>query len=381
MSARYLSCSRLIPAAIIGAYAGVAVGGAAAGAFGTRGFRHDRIDFRGRSDRCCTRESPGGIGRSRRVGIYEEALKRGLSKEEADIAANEVFWGNMRLVGMDAAQFALAFTPLRLAGPAARRVMNIRSLVTAAKLGTVALSEAGEERYQETLGRKALGDPVSFFDFDDPQLNEAGVIGAIFGVGMGGAGTVWQGLSTHVVNSMDAETKNTFETAREDAIKNGATEEAAEIQALDIIADTPEGKTLVEDAMKGLEEIGKGNEVEGIKEKILALRDIFAKQEAEEALPEEAEERVQRIADDVTAQLQSAGMSEADAQIHGDALYGTFFRQNAKRAGIDVEELYQSYGLSVARERAVKTDSEGITYDQSGRIVEVHARVPEMGCG
>lgn len=352
----------LIPGAIVGAYAGAEVAGAyGLGSFGT-----------------LVLGSLGGAAVSRPIestfeagGVYEEALKRGMSEPEASAAADEVFWGNMKLVGMDAAQFAIAFTPLnKIGGQSAIKIMRGRRLATTVKrlglpvkFATVGISEAGEERYQETISREALGDPVDFLDFSDPQLNEASVIGAIFGLGMAGSGSAWTGLKTHLVENMEPVVKGTYETARQKAIRAGATEEAAEIQALDEVANTPEGKAYIETTMKELIEIGEGKEVEGAAEKVAALREIFHQEELTDVEPGVA------ISEQISSQLMATGQFTQDqADLQAEALYGSFFPTMAERAGVDAEALFESYNLQIARTRAERADKDGITYDQAGKV-------------
>lgn len=225
----------LIPAAIVGAYGGVAAAGAAGlGAFGTT-----------------VLGAIGGAALSRPVesafeagGAYEEALSRGMSEEEANAAANKVFMGNMALTGVDAAQFALAFTPLKVLGKSANQTLSRRVLATTGRLAGVGVSEALEERYQETISGKALGDDISFFDLNDPRLNEASALGAIFGVGLGGAGSAWTGLTNHVVNTMPEDMRAEYDAQR--------AEGKTDIQALDAIAETPDGKQHIEGAIEAL---------------------------------------------------------------------------------------------------------------------------------
>jgi len=234
----------LIPAAIVGAYGGAAAAGVVGlGAFGTT-----------------ILGAIGGAALSRPVesafeagGVYEEALARGMTEKDANEAANEAFMGNMALTGVDAAQFALAFTPLRVLGKNANKALSLRVLATTGKLGAIGLSEAGEERYQETISGKALGDEVSFFDLKDPRLNEASAMGAVFGIGLGGAGSVWTGLTNHVVNTMPEDIRAEYDTQ----VSEGKTD----VQALDAIAATPEGKAHIEGAIetikKATEETGR----------------------------------------------------------------------------------------------------------------------------
>jgi len=331
----------LIPAAIVGAYAGVTAAGAIGlGAFGTT-----------------VLGAVGGAALSRPVesafeagGAYDEGLAKGMSEEEAQEAADQVFKGNMMLTGVDAVQFAASFTPLRVAGKSGQRVMLQRTLAAITKLGGVGLMEAAEERYQAVITAEALGEEAKFFDFTDPELNEASVIGAIFGMGMGGAGSVWSGLTEHVVETAPPELRKQFDELKRKAVAAGATPEEATLQALDGLADTPEGKAHIESSVGDLQKIAEGNaaQVEDFSKKVTRLREIFAAEDVEAAAVEQAA----RISQSVQTQLVEAGISETDARAQAEALYGAPLTALAERAGIDPVQLFESYGLTITGEAA-----------------------------
>jgi len=240
----------LVPAAIVGAYAGVAVAGAAGlGAFGTT-----------------VLGAIGGAALSRPAesafeaqGAYEEAKQKGFTDEDAEGAANQVYWDNMKLVGLDAAEFATAFMPMgKIAGSTVKRAMGKRVLAATGKLGAVGVMEMGEERYQESAVMDATGQDVSFFDFSNPRLNEAGAAGAVFGVGLGGAGSVWTALRSKVTDTMPETSKQIYEKAKESALSQGAEDTAAEALGLDAVASTPEGKAHIESVVSDLKDLTEG---------------------------------------------------------------------------------------------------------------------------
>lgn len=230
----------LIPAAVGGAY-GL---GAGAGAVGIGAFGKAVLGAIGAGTLARTLESTMEAGNT-----YEEALKRGMTDDEADKAANDTFWGNMALIGLDATQFFLAFTPLKLLGGAATRTLARRVAATVGKIAFIGATEAGEEAYQDVIQRHALGDPVKL----DPQMKESAAIGAIFGVGLGGAGSVFTALKSEVQKDMPPEVREPYTKTKEGAIAAGWTLEQAELKALDAMADTPEGKTHIEASMKDLQ--------------------------------------------------------------------------------------------------------------------------------
>ena len=243
----------LVPAAIVGAYGGAALAGVVGlGAFGTT-----------------ILGAIGGAALSRPVesafeagGVYEAALQKGMTEDEAKEAATTVFKGNLTLVGLDAAQFALAFTPLKFGGPAAKQVLAQRILATTGKFAAVGGSEAFEERYQEFITAKAVGEKVNFFDLNDPRLNEASTIGGIFGIGLSGVGSVWTALTNEVTKDMPDSVRDTYETAYSGVIETGAESHIAEVAALDAVAATPEGKAHIEDVVSDLKDRAEGKKIE-----------------------------------------------------------------------------------------------------------------------
>lgn len=262
----------LVPAAIVGAYAGAGVGTLAGlGMFGK-----------------VVLGSIGGAMLSRPLesafeaqGAYEEAKEKGFAEEDAESAADQVFWANMKLVAADAAQFATAFVPMgRILGDPAKRILAKRIAATAGRVGAVGLMEAGEERYQEKSVLDAVGDFTSFFDFGNPRLNEASAAGAVFGVGLGGAGSVWNALRKNVVNNVSDDLAATYADAHDSAIKEGATPEAADLAGLDAIADTPEGRAHIEKFVDNLKRVAAGEDA-AVQDGESFVLDLDARQEVD----------------------------------------------------------------------------------------------------
>ncbi len=235
----------LIPVSIIGAYLGAGTG--AAIGLGTAG----RFIL----------ASLGGAFLSRPIeaafeagNTFEEAIKRGLSEDEANKSASEVFRGNLKLAGLDYLEIALAFAPLKF-GKAIKPTLRKRIVASAGKLAGVGLMEAGEERYQEYIAMQALGDEVNFFDINNPRLNESTTIGGIFGAGMGGVGSVWDALHGEITKTMPEDIKKKYEDSKKKYTDNGANKEQSEIKALDDIAETKEGqehiKTVIDSLKNG----------------------------------------------------------------------------------------------------------------------------------
>ncbi|KKL21935.1 hypothetical protein LCGC14_2440460, partial [marine sediment metagenome] len=127
-------------------------------------------------------------------GTYDEAISRGMSKEEAEQVAKGVFLKNLSLSGLDAAQLAVAFAPTP-----ARILANpfLRATLVAGRVVVDGLTEAGEEMVQDIFNRQALGDPIEL----DQQMKEAMLLGGIFGAGLGGAGGVFNNIKDLIPRS------------------------------------------------------------------------------------------------------------------------------------------------------------------------------------
>jgi succinate dehydrogenase flavin-adding protein (antitoxin of CptAB toxin-antitoxin module) len=244
----------LLPAALVGAYAA----GTAGGVMGLGLFGKTVLGAIGGSALARPIESSFEA-----QGAYEEAKDKGLSDDDAEIVANQVFLDNMKLSGLDAAEFATAFLPMgKIAGNTVKRAMGKRILAatgkTSAKLGAVGAMEMMEERYQEKAVMNALGDPASLFDFDNPRLNEAGAAGAVFGVGLAGTGSVWTALRDKVTVTDDKKVKFIYDKTKKQALADGANVVEAGRIALDAVAATPEGKAHIERVVGDLVDLANG---------------------------------------------------------------------------------------------------------------------------
>ncbi len=243
----------LVPAAVVGAYLGVQ----GAGLYGLGIFGQTVLG------------AIGGAALSRPIesaieaqGAFEEATQKGFNPEDAESAADQVFWDNMKLSGLDAAEFATAFLPMgKVAGATAKRILARRIAATTGKLGAVGTMEAAEERYQEKAVMDAVGDFTSFFDFGNARLNEASAAGAVFGVGLGGAGSVFTALKNNVTKGLSDEVKKVYDTARNEALNAGVDPKEADLAGLDAVAGTPEGKAHIEKVLSNIKSIAAGEEV------------------------------------------------------------------------------------------------------------------------
>jgi len=190
-------------------------------------------------------------------GAYEDALARGLSTEEAEAAAQKVYEANLSLAGLDAAQLALAFAPQgKLAGLAGRIG---KTGVAASKLAGVALTEAGEEGYQQAVQQSATGADqrgiLAQMLNPNTEMKESMAIGGLFGVGMGGAGVINDvfanpadlpdRIQKDVAANLPPELKTQVAQNIENFMDQGMDEAAATEKALDELAETPEGQGVI----------------------------------------------------------------------------------------------------------------------------------------
>lgn len=250
----------LIPAGILGAYAGVYVGGAfALGALGKA-----ILATLGMSIMATPLEAAGEAG-----GTYDEMIYKGFSPEEAKAGADSVFKKNMLLLGTSNwVAFMAAFAPMPLKVPAN---LILKGLVTTARVGgrvvITGLTEAGQEGIQEVFNMQALGEEITLTD----EMKAAIVIGFGFGAGLGGAGDVVSSIVYRTKDNLTPDLKLQFDKTKETLQKvEGLSEKQADLKALDIIAETEEGAKIVTEATEAvkqselLNQIKPKNEVEQI---------------------------------------------------------------------------------------------------------------------
>lgn len=237
----------LLPATIVGAYAG----GASATAIGLGAFGRTVLTFLGGGAFSRTIESAFEAGSS-----YDEAIQAGLSPDEADARADFVFKHNLTLTGMDAAELAIAFTPLQSVGRYLPDVMKRRVVSTLTRLAGVGALESGEEIYQDVIQKLARGEDVTW----DAAMKESAAIGALFGVGLGGAGSVYQALTGRVERGLPRDLAEHYEAEQRAAKSAGATDAEATLSALDALAETPAGKAAIEQVLTDLKDRAEGKD-------------------------------------------------------------------------------------------------------------------------
>jgi hypothetical protein len=244
----------LIPAAVGGAYAGAGVAGAA----GLGLFGKTVLGAVGASLFSRPLESALEAG-----GTYDQAIHQGMSPEEAEAAAGEVFRRNLALTGLDAAQFALAFAP----APVRISSKLIRTATIGGRVVVTGLTEAGEEAYQEVIQRQAVGEKVRL----DSEMKQVMAIGGVMGVGIGEAGAVFNAIKSRTREALPETLEHVVEGHEQAFMEQGIEPEKAELLAMDEVAKY-EG---VQDTIKDVaEKVQKEQTQEKIRKSQLRERGI-----------------------------------------------------------------------------------------------------------
>ncbi len=239
------------------------------------------------------------------AGTYDAAIEQGLSKQEASQAASETFKGNLKLMGLDAAQIAVAFapTPVRAISNVVARGLA-RTAMIGGKLVYEGLTEGGEELYQQMLQKKALGDERGFLEMlADPDMKEVFSIGAIMGLGMGAGGDAIMRISGRMQNTFTPEQRTQFENEKANFVAQGLDDDVASMKAMDVMAEDKKIAKTIQDISKqveqdiAIEQVKPKTEAarmawERIKEKILDQRGSIGKvpEEPEKFMPPEKPE-------------------------------------------------------------------------------------------
>ena len=205
----------LIPAAIVGGYAGAGT----AAVVGLGAFGRAVLGSIGAGLLSRPIESALEAGTT-----YDEMIKSGKSVEEADKAADKTFKGNLALAGADIAEFLLAFAPIK-GGKGWMKALKR----TAGIAGNIAM-EGSEEVIQRNIQLAAKGEPL---DISSRQAQEEFAIGGIMGGGLGVAGALFQKIKDRASEEFSDEYTKQYD----EHIKNGLSEPEAQLKSLDDIAE------------------------------------------------------------------------------------------------------------------------------------------------
>lgn len=209
---------------------------------------------------------------------YNEALEAGKSEDEARAIGEQVYRHNMGLIALDGVQLAIALAPV----PKFMRAASVPGKVGIAAgriAGTGFIEGPIEENYQEAVQQLALGedDRPIIQQMLDPSLEqqEAMVIGAFIGAGMGSAGVIidtmrdikeGDGFDGGGLVGLSPEGVEFLRGKFEEYQRAGMDEEQAMLQALDDLAKTEEGQHLIKEA----------------REKAAATEEALAEEDAQE---------------------------------------------------------------------------------------------------
>lgn len=230
----------LAPLAIGGYFGGAAIAGAAG--LGTIG----SMIVGGLTSAALSRPAESALEAG---AAYNEAVAEGKTEKEADEIFKQVFRENMVLAGADAWEIAIALAPTPKWVPASLVKSGlVRTVRVGTKVIIVGLSEGGEEAVQDIINRRARGEEIKL----DPLMKEAIAIGFIMGAGMGLGGDVVTSLVNDVKPKLEGDLKTTFDTGKARFMREGSGEQLAELQALDVVVQTDEGRDIV---FKAVEDI------------------------------------------------------------------------------------------------------------------------------
>jgi hypothetical protein len=253
---------------IVGGGIGAGAGGGIAGAVGATGVRSTIIQAIGYGVGRAIPESmmEAGLG-------YNDLLARGMSREDANEAFDRIFAKNLgTLTATDTLEFLFAFSGVRVPGGKALSLIG--------KIAGGALSEGTEEILQEIYQRQESGVPITWDKSMTQQFLAGAVLGGLFTVG----GNIMQQITDKTYTELSPELKEKFDNTKSAFIRQGIDEQQANIQALEEIAKTPEGKEAIQKATTKVKKAEIKQRVEaGLGE--ISAEDIFYRAATEGQLP------------------------------------------------------------------------------------------------
>ncbi|KKK74809.1 hypothetical protein LCGC14_2880040, partial [marine sediment metagenome] len=214
--------------------------------------------------------------------VYNEAKAMGFTNEEASRAAGSVYWKNSGMfTALSVPEFAFAFgvNPFGIA----LKSMLAKGLVRVGRFGVPALTEGGQELAQDIFTRQALGQPIEW----DDEAKLAVVLGAILGIGVGAGGNAFSIIQSRFKARFTPEMQEVFDTEKSRLEVEGLSPEGAELRAMDAVAETEEGKSLIEDIA---EEVGQAE-----LEKVIAPEDKVEKLAIDHTLETQREAPIEEI--------------------------------------------------------------------------------------
>lgn len=207
------------------------------------------------------------------AGTYNSLLDQGASPEQASEAAADVFTRNIALIGMDAAQFALAFAkipaPLRKGMAGWIRRVGPKAVGFAAGAASEGYEEVLQGYFQE-LGEKSLRGEVDASILKSvllagPEAKEAFVLGTIGGGLFQAVGTAKQALTPQ---ETDAIIQEQIDNASGEGVvpeKQGGQQEGVEYPVEYVGEEAPlKGTVEYPTGVKEGEVVAKGDQVKSV---------------------------------------------------------------------------------------------------------------------
>ena len=191
-------------------------------------------------------------------GPYAQLRAQGVSRDEASGVAGEIFRRNLALIGMDIPQFLAIFLPFSSFKvlPSLFQKGLLRMIKPAVGAAFVSATEGFEEYYQEIVTNQAQDVDVKFWDLtknlSEDEYKQVFLIGAAMGGMMAGGANVVSMIAKAVPQNLSGDVLADFNKTKADGIRQGMSREEAEMAALDVIAETAEGKKAIDDVMEAV---------------------------------------------------------------------------------------------------------------------------------
>ncbi len=167
---------------------------------------------------------------------FDQAIAGGATLEEAAKVKDEVFWNNLKMLGIsNIFEAGAAFSPFKFtlrstAGAITRGLISTTTI--GGKVFITGLTNAGQEVYQQYVTNKALGDDT--FVMDD-EMQTVAAVGFIFGGAFGGIGQVYNAFNAFknkVIANLNPKVRDAFETAKQESLDAGNNPETADWDGL-----------------------------------------------------------------------------------------------------------------------------------------------------
>jgi hypothetical protein len=172
------------------------------------------------------------------LGVYDAVLDKTGDPIQAKEASGKVFGFNEAITGWDILQFGAAFVKggkiINVFKGASGKGFIKAVTSPAGRITFVALTESGEEVYQQVVSEWAQTGKVTW----NADKIEVAIIGGIMGGAMGGGGVMYQSIQDRYVQSLPPELKTQYDTAKAQG--------ASETEAIEVVASTPEGKKIAD---------------------------------------------------------------------------------------------------------------------------------------